>query len=74
MNEKVNRLAEEAKMIIDGYAFIKEENGILAINLNNPDKAALLDENADATETSMDDIELCIIKKYFEKNRRFMED
>lgn len=70
----VVKVAEQADMIINGYAFTKEDNVIRVLNLNNPGKAVVLDNAGNVIETSMDDIEIHIVKRYLENNREFMEE
>ena len=61
-------------MIVNGYAFAKCVEGQRVFNLNRPDKATVFSADGEVLETSMDDIEIQIVKGYFEKNRRFMEE
>ena len=69
----VKKVADEADMIINGYAFTQNEEGWRVLNLNRPDKAAVFSKNDEVLETSMDDIEIQIVKSYLEKNGEFME-
>ena len=71
---KLEANADSAEMIINGYAFIKAGNNVKVINLNNPNKALLMDNTGDVLETSMDDIEISIVQAYWEKNKQFAED
>ncbi|HJC15546.1 MAG TPA: hypothetical protein H9705_06935 [Candidatus Fusicatenibacter intestinigallinarum] len=70
----VKKVADEADMIINGYAFTQNEEGWRVLNLNRPDKAAVFSKNDEVLETSMDDIEIQIAKSYLEKNRKFLEE
>jgi len=70
----IKKIADQADMIVNGYAFTKENDRYRVLNLNNPDKAAVIDNDGNVTETSMDDIELHIVRDCFYKNRRFMEE
>ncbi len=70
----VRQIADGADMIVNGYAFTKCAEGYRVLNLNRPDRAAVLSARGDVLETSMDDIELGIVRDYLEKNRRFMEE
>lgn len=36
--DKIKQIADQADMIINGYAFTREENRIRILNLNNPEK------------------------------------
>ena len=44
------------------------------LNLNCLDKAVVLSKDGEVLETSMDDIEIQIVKDYLEKNRKFLEE
>lgn len=68
------QVADNADMIVNGYAFTKNEDCIRVLNLNNPQKAIILDGQGLVLETSMDDIEIQIVKDYLIKNKEFMED
>ncbi|MBE5935874.1 MAG: hypothetical protein E7262_08820 [Lachnospiraceae bacterium] len=70
----INKVADDADMIIHGYAFTKEKNIIRVLNLNNTKRAAVLDQEGVVLETSMDDIELAIVTEYYVENREFMEE
>lgn len=71
--EKIKELADNAEVIICGYAFSKCENGISVLNLNVPDHAAVFSNEGEMLETSMDDIELSIVRDYLEKSKKYME-
>ncbi len=68
------QVADKADMIINGYAFTKEDDLIRVLNLNNPEKAVMIDKSGDVLETSMDDIEIQIVKTYWNKNKTLMEE
>ena len=70
----VMQVADQADMIINGYAFTKADCYIRVLNLNNPEKAVMMDNSGDVLETSMDDIEIQIVKTYWEKNKDLMEE
>lgn len=72
MNDIV-KVADNADMIINGYAFTKDCDNIRVLNLNNYTKAVCLDKNGIVLETTMDDIEISIVKQYYEKNANLME-
>lgn len=70
----IKKVADEAEMIINGYAFTKCEEGVQILNLNRPDKAMVLSKAGETLETTMDDIEIQIVKDYYRDNKKFMED
>ena len=70
----VMQVADNADMIINGYAFTKADKYVRVLNLNNPEKAVMIDKSGDVLETSMDDIEIQIVRTYWEKNKDLMEE
>ena len=70
----IKQIADQADMIVNGYAFTKCPDGFRILNLNYPEKALKLSEDGEVLETSMDDIEIHIVKGYLTRNRRFMEE
>ena len=72
MND-IKKIADEADLIVNGYAFTKKQDAIYVLNLNNPEKATVFTIDGIVMETSMDDIEINIVLDYFKRNRKFME-
>ncbi|MBO5070048.1 MAG: hypothetical protein J6C37_06780 [Roseburia sp.] len=70
----VLEVADAAELIINGYAFTKDGRNIRVLNLNRPDRAAIMTDSGEVIETSMDDIELDIVSEYFKRNKKYMED
>ncbi|WP_462269553.1 DUF7723 family protein, partial [Ruminococcus bromii] len=50
-------IADNADLIINGYAFTKSGDYIRVLNLNRLNRALVFDYNQEVIETSMDDIE-----------------
>ena len=71
---EIEKIAQGADFIVNGYSFFCQDSMVRVLNLNNPACAAVLGRNGDVLETSMDDIELSIVQKYWEKNKEFVED
>ena len=69
----IQEIADKANMIINGYAFTKNENYIRVLNLNHLNHAAVI-LNDKIVETNMDDIEAQIALNYYKENKQFMED
>ncbi len=69
----VKKIADKADVIVNGYAFTKNTDFVKVLNLNEPDKALVIDKNSEVIETSMSDIEIDIVMDYFCKNKRFLE-
>ena len=72
--DKIKEIADQADMIVNGYAFTRENNQIRILNLNNLDKALVISEDGEVLETTMDDIEIRIVLDYWNSDRKFMED
>ncbi len=70
----IKNIADKADLIVNGYAFTREENCIRVLNLNNPEKAVVFDADGEMLETSMDDIEISIVSRYLHQNLKYMED
>ena len=70
----IKNIADGADIIVNGYAFTREDDGIHVLNLNSPDKAVVFDTDGEVMETTMDDIELSIASRYLKQNLEYMED
>lgn len=70
----IKTVADKADVIINGYAFTRNEDRIQVLNLNSPDKAAVFSADGQVLETTMDDIELSIASRYLQQNLKYMED
>lgn len=57
----LDSVADHADMIVEGYAFTKDNDNVRVLNLNHPDSAAVLDKKSNIIESSMDDIEQNIL-------------
>ena len=69
----IETVASTSDMIVNGYAFSQEDDDrIRVLNLNSPTTAAVLDGEGNVLETSMDDMELGIVRGYFSNNREFL--
>ena len=70
----IKEIADNADMIVSGYAFTKEGHVIRVLNLSSPDKAIVLDNNGEMLETTMDDIEIEIVTDIYSRNKKYLED
>ena len=70
--DKIREIADRADMIVNGYAFTRENRQIRVLNLNNLDKALVLSEDGRVLQTTMDDIEIRIVLDYWDSDRKFM--
>ncbi len=71
---EIEKVAQNADFIVNGYSFAREGEKVRVLNLNDTTKAAVLNKNGEVLETSMDDIEISIVRVYWDKNRQFAED
>lgn len=72
--EELYKVCDAADMIVCGYAFTQtEDSNVRVLDINEPHHASLMTLNGDILETTMNDIELAIVKDYWEKNHKFME-
>ena len=72
--DKIREIADKADMIVNVYAFTRENDHIRILNLNNLDKALVISEDGKVLETTLDDIEIRIVLDYWDSDREFMED
>ena len=73
-NEDIQKIADNADMILAGYAFTKTKDGFIRIlNLQNTDEACVLQQDGTMIETTMNDINLLKVQSYYLKNLDFME-
>ena len=70
----IKKLADEADVIINGYAFFKHELGVRVLNLNNTSSAAVFSRENEMLEATMDDIEIAIVRDYLERSWKYMEN
>ena len=63
-----------ADMIVNGYAFTKENEFIQVLNLEYSTKASVLNLAGEMIETTMDDIEVEIVTDIYLRNKKYLED
>ena len=63
MQLSVKDVADNANMIINGYAYTKDGDYIRALNFNCLNNAAVIQKD-EIVETNMDDIEIQIVLDY----------
>lgn len=71
---EIEKVAQSADFIVNGYSFICGDGNVRVLNLNDTARAAVLDMSGELLETSMDDIEISIVQAYWEKNKQFAEE
>ena len=74
MSEKeLKKIADDAAMIVKGYAFSYKDNNISVLNLNNPSRAILILQDGVILESNTDEIEEALILKIWNEDKEFME-
>ncbi len=71
---EIEKVAQNADFIVNGYSFACEGEKVRVLNLNDATRAAVLNKLGEVLETSMDDIEISIVRTYWDKNKQFAED
>ena len=76
MNSKdLEQIVANAVMIVGGYAFSRMDNGYIRIvGLQSPNHALVLSQTGQVLETSMNDVELEIVRDYWKRNQKHMEE
>lgn len=69
---EVAKIADDAQLIVNGYAFQKIGGNIRAVNLRTG-KAVVFADGGVAIETNMDDMDVALAARYLNDNARFME-
>ena len=64
-------IAENAKMIVNGYAFAIIPVGVQIVNIARKTAWVFGDDDT-VIESSMDDIEMAIVEDYYRRNKIFM--
>jgi uncharacterized membrane protein len=70
---ELKRIADDAAMIVKGYAFSYKDNFISVLNLNNPSRAMLISKDGKIIESNTDEIEEALILKIWNEDKEFME-
>ena len=68
----IEAVADHADVIVDGYAFTRQDDCVRVLNLNRPSSAAVFGKAGELWETSMDDIEIGIVHDYLLRSLKYM--
>jgi hypothetical protein len=72
--ERFKEIADKADMIIKGYSFTRNEDGMINVfNLNDKDSAMVITPDGIMAETNMDEIEQALVLDIWKKNSKYME-
>lgn len=70
----IMEIADNADIIVSGYAFTVDSENVRVLNHNNVKSAAVINSKCEAIETTMDDIELDIVMNIYRRSKVYMED
>lgn len=70
---ELKKIADDAAMIVKGYAFSYKDGNVSVLNLNNPDRAVLISQEGKVLESNTDEIEEALILKIWNEDKEFME-
>ncbi len=74
-SEEIEKICNGSDMIVCGYAFSRTDNSnVRVFDLNEPHHASVMTTDGDVLETTMNDVEISIVKEYWKKNYKFMEE
>lgn len=73
MNE-IEKLAQDADFIVNGYAFFCNDAAIRVLNLNDTCRATVINREGQVISTSMEDVEISIVLTYWNRNRQLIEE
>lgn len=73
IDKDIKKILDNAIIVVNGYAFNKCDKGYRIFS-SLTRHVLVLSEKGDVIASSMDGIEENIAKKYFEKDKEFLED
>lgn len=68
----ISKIADEADVIISGFAVKEKEDGFYVYNLNNAEGVAFFTKDGTLVETNMDDIELTMAQKTLLASKKYI--
>ncbi len=71
--EKIREIADKADMIIKGYAFTRNDEGLIqVINLGDTDSAMIITADGEMAATNMDEIETALVLDIWKRDSKYM--
>ena len=71
--EKIQKIAEDADLIVKGYAFKRKGDFVHIFNMNDGCSAMVIDRDGTMIETNMDEIQQVIVKNIWDRDSKYME-
>ena len=72
MTDPFAEVADKADAIYDGYAFTSHDDVIRVVNLYPPHHAMVMRPSGEVLETSMDDIEMQLVLRYYARISKYL--
>lgn len=72
--KELKMIADQANMIVKGYAFTYRDGNVSVLNLNKLDRAVLMSKDGKVLESNTDAIEEALILKIWNEDKEFMEN
>ena len=72
-DEKIKKIADNADMIVRGYAFTKNGDFIQIFNINDGISAMVIDKDGIMIETNMNEIEQAVVMNIWNRDSKYME-
>lgn len=70
---ELEKIAENADMIINNYAFTRKDDNIKILNLRHPSSAMIISNDGKMLETNMNEIEQSIVLNIWKNDAEYME-
>ncbi len=72
--EKIREIADKADMIIKGYAFTRNDEGLIqVIYLGDSASSMIITADGERVATNMDEIEQALVLDIWKKDSKYME-
>ena len=72
--QEIEKIADEADLIVAGYAYTVRRDRVAVTNLNAPEQWCVLTIDGEVTDVHMDDETLQKVKTLYRKNKQFLFD
>ena len=73
--EEIKRIADEADMIVAGYAFTKSDDGTInVVYLYNTDMSCVINKDGNIIDSTMNWCGDMCVQNYYRINKQFLED
>lgn len=73
-DERIKQIADNADMIVRGYAFTREGDLIRVFNTNDGLSATVITTDGVMIESNMDEMEQALVQSIWQRDSIFMED